>query len=203
MSVSIWQDHKILKNSPDQDYDVVIIGGGIAGLSSAYWLLKENEGLRIALVEKGEIGEGASGRNAGFITCGSVEHFNRLVSKHGEAEAQEIWKFSEVNLELLQSEIIKDQAEELGFEKKGSFSLASTKEEFSELKKSYELMSGFGIDVEVLEENDIKSRLGADGFVGGIKYVKDASINPMKLLHAMKDIIIKDEHFTLLENHEV
>ena len=102
MSVSYWQDSGTTKKVTK---DIVIIGGGLAGLSTAYWLQKEDASLKIALVEKYEIGAGASGRNAGFITCGSVEHFNRLVDKHGRDEASVIWKFSEVNLNLLKENI--------------------------------------------------------------------------------------------------
>ena len=85
MSVSYWND---VQNKPQVSFDIAIIGGGIAGLSTAYWLLKEDPNLKICILEKGELGAGATGRNAGFITCGSVEHFNRLVGKHGENEAQ-------------------------------------------------------------------------------------------------------------------
>ena len=203
MTVSIWQDKKISENYPDKQFDIIIIGGGIAGLSCAYWLLKEDQDLQIALVEKNEVGDGATGRNAGFITCGSVEHFNRLLSKHGETEALEIWKFSETNLALLKEEIIRDKEIELDFEHKGSFSLASGPEEFNELKKSYELMQKLGIHVEILEEHDIKNRLGAEQFVGGIKYCDDASIHPMKLLNEIKRRCLLDSHLHLLENHEV
>lgn len=203
MTVSLWNDTLSQGKHIHKECDVVIIGGGIAGLSSAYWLLKENEGLNICLVEKGEIGSGATGRNAGFITCGSVEHFNRLIDKHGIDEALEIWKFSETNLALLKEEIINGNEEELLFEHKGSFSLASTETEFNELKKSYELMQGLGINVEVLDQSEIKSRLGADEFVGGIKYSDDASVHPIQLIKNIKNKIIKDKHFELCENHEV
>lgn len=203
MSVSLWQDKLKRRNIDRLDFDIIIVGAGIAGISSAYWLLKEDAGLKIALVEKGEIGDGATGRNAGFITCGSVEHFNRLIEKHGEKEALEIWRFSEKNLSLLEEHIIKGDLSELQFEKKGSFSLASTEVEFNELKNSYELMTSLGINVEVLEKEDIEKRLQAKGFIGGIKYVDDASIHPMKLIERINDINLKDQNFTLLENSEV
>lgn len=45
--------------------DVVIIGGGIVGMSSAYFLQKA--GLQVTVVEKEHLAYGASGRNAGFI----------------------------------------------------------------------------------------------------------------------------------------
>ncbi|MCO4792764.1 MAG: FAD-binding oxidoreductase [Bacteriovoracaceae bacterium] len=201
MSISLWLDRSDKKVITK---DIVIIGGGIAGMSAAYWLQKEDPTLDIALVEKNELGFGATGRNAGFITCGSVEHFNRLVGKHGEKEALDIWKFSEDNLKFLREEIIQDSGEGILFEQKGSFSLASTDNEFAELKESASLMDRLGINVETVEENEIESRLGGAGFVGGIKYKEDASVHPIKMLHKIKDRIEQsNSKVQFMENAEV
>jgi glycine/D-amino acid oxidase-like deaminating enzyme len=185
--------------------DVVIIGGGIAGLSTAYWLNKEDPSLKIAIVEKYELGDGATGRNAGFITCGSVEHFNRLIGKHGKAEAEEIWKFSEKNLALLKEHLIKDQANLIDFQEQGSFSLASTNTELGELKKSAEIMKSLNIKVDVVTENDLGNRLGVQNFVGGIKYLDDASVHPLKLLNLLKKRLMADSDnaISIFENAEV
>lgn len=202
MSVSLWMDKGRKKDG--QAFDIVIIGGGIAGMSAAYWLSKTEPDMNIAVVEKHCFGDGATGRNAGFITCGSVEHFNRLVENFGADKALEIWRFSEDNLRFLKEEIIQGQEEELLFEHLGSFSLASTDKEFSELKESASLMEKLNIEVEVLEEAAIQKRLGAEAFVGGIKYVKDASVHPLKLLHAIKNKIEKEgRKVSFFENHEV
>lgn len=208
MSVSLWMDQRLERKSwgtkTPRPYDIVIIGGGIAGLSAAYWLNKADPTMKIALVEKNLIGDGATGRNAGFITCGSVEHFNRLVENFGDKKALEIWQFSETNLKLLKEEIIQGKEEELLFAHKGSFSLASTDKEFSELKESASLMEKLGISVEVLDESAINSRLGAAEFVGGIKYKDDASVHPLNLLDAIrKKIEATSENVHFFENHEV
>ncbi len=200
MSISYWQD-----NSKNQviESDIAIIGGGIAGLSTAYWLHKQDPNLRLSVIEKGALGSGATGRNAGFITCGSVEHFNRLVGTHGPDLALKIWHFSETNLQLLREEILDDSSVDIGFENKGSFSLASTLDEFEELKKSYSLMKGMGISVEVLTDRDIKNRLGVVGFVGGIKYIQDASVHPLKLLSLLRKKLEINKNIQFYENHEV
>jgi glycine/D-amino acid oxidase-like deaminating enzyme len=198
MSVSYWLDRSQKKV---QTTDAIIIGGGIAGLSTAYWMSKLDPSLHITLLEKSEIASGASGRNAGFVTCGSVEHFNRLVGKHGVKEASEIWAYSEKNLQLLKEEIIQDQAAKMLFEEKGSFSLASTQTELTELKESAQVMQQLKISVEVLNENDVKKRLGAEGFVGGIKYCGDASVHPVLLLDVLKSKL--PSQVQILEYHEV
>ncbi|MDC0980179.1 FAD-binding oxidoreductase [Bdellovibrionales bacterium] len=183
MSFSYWQDGSSKINHPS--FDLVVIGGGISGLSAAYWLQKEDPSLKIALLEKNQIASGASGRNAGFITSGSVEHYNRLVERWGEKLAREIWSFSERNLELLKEEFLENldfkKRQQLGFEERGSFSLASTESELEELKKTSRLMKKHQIEVELLEEADVEKRLGVTGFRGGVKYLHDASINPVEL----------------------
>lgn len=198
MSVSYWND----RSSPTPlTADVVIIGGGIAGLSSAYWISREDPSMKVVVVEKHEIGAGATGRNAGFVTCGSVEHFNRLVEKHGKDEALEIWRFSEENMRLLKEHVIQDAAEELLFEHRGSFSLASTDTEFKELQNSAKLMESMNIKVETIDQAGIEKRLGAAGFVGGIKYVEDGSVHPIKMLHKLRTKL--GSNVTVCEHHEV
>jgi gamma-glutamylputrescine oxidase len=184
MSTSFWLDRSAVAGK--KTYDVVVIGAGITGLSTAYWLQKEDPSLKIAILEKNRFAFGASGRNAGFITCGSVEHFSRMISKHGLERAVEIWKFSETNLRLLQEEIIQENTERVSFEKKGAFSLAATEPEFAELKKTSNIMTDLKIPSEILEGDAVLKRLGAINFVGGIKYLDDASANPVALLQEMR-----------------
>ena len=47
------------------DSDVLVIGGGIAGASAAFYLARH--GRRVTILERGEIASGASGVNAGQI----------------------------------------------------------------------------------------------------------------------------------------
>ena len=203
MSTSYWLDRTPIVG--EKNYDVVIVGAGISGLSTAYWLNKEDPSLKIAIVEKSRVAFGASGRNAGFITCGSVEHFNRMINKHGLEQATEIWRFSETNLHLLKEEIIQGSGAELEFEQKGAYSLAAQQNEYDELKSVAATMNKLKIPAEIFTGDEIRERVGTHNFVGGIKYVDDASVNPVKLLNKLRSRIKADifegvEAFRIDEN---
>jgi glycine/D-amino acid oxidase-like deaminating enzyme len=184
MSTSYWLDRS--PKAGKKVYDAIIVGAGVSGLSTAYWLQKEDPSLKIAIVEKQRLAFGASGRNAGFITGGSVEHFNRMITKHGLETATEIWRYAQENMRLLRQEIIQDDGEKLGFEQNGAYSLAAQPNEFEELKNVTVIMDKLNIRTETLDSTAIEKRVGARGFVGGIRYLDDASINPVALVNQMR-----------------
>src|SRR5688572_17527621 len=64
------------------DTDVLIIGGGIAGLTTAYCLLKA--GRKITLVEDGLIGSGESGRTTAHLTCALDDRYYEIEKVFGE-----------------------------------------------------------------------------------------------------------------------
>jgi glycine oxidase len=66
--------------------DVLILGGGVIGLTCAYFLAKD--GTRVAVVDKGDFGQEASWAGAGILVPGSVEHARtpgELLHAHGVA----------------------------------------------------------------------------------------------------------------------
>src|SRR5437868_6068192 len=66
----------------DIDTDVLIIGGGIAGLTTAYCLLKA--GRKITLVEDGLIGSGETGRTTAHLTCALDDRYYEIEKTFGE-----------------------------------------------------------------------------------------------------------------------
>jgi gamma-glutamylputrescine oxidase len=208
MSISKWLDQT--QKSISQHYDVVIIGGGIAGLSTAYWLQKQDSKLRMALIEKNRIGFGASGRNAGFVTCGSTEHFLKLEKDFGLEKATEIWKFSEENHRLLREEIIQDQANKVDYRQTGSCTVAPNEPQWEKYQAIAATMKKSGIDVRQVTTREMENDYGVTGFVGGIDYAGDGYIDPIKLLNLLRskvklDIFESTEVFALNQqaDHEL
>jgi glycine/D-amino acid oxidase-like deaminating enzyme len=77
--------------------DVVIVGGGIAGISTAYFILKHTD-KKVVLLEADKIAHGATGHNAGQITSyferpfyEIVEEFGLKVASQGQAGIESAW----------------------------------------------------------------------------------------------------------------
>src|SRR5574338_21877 len=200
MSVSYWQDSVGL--TAELGVDITIIGAGLAGLSPAYWLAKLDPKLEIAIIDKVKIGAGASGRNAGFITCGSTEHFSRMTSAYGENKAEEIWKFTEGNHKLVLEQFGKDKLPtHCEYRNLGSWTLASTEHEVSVIGETVLRLQEKGVNVEWFDRGYVEKRLSCEGFQGGAFYRDDGEIHPLKYLWYLAARIDCNAH--VIENREV
>lgn len=196
MSISFWLDQS---PSSSKNYDFVIVGGGIAGLSTAFWLQKKDPSLKIAIIERHRVGFGASGRNAGFVTAGSTEHYIKLNETYGTAKATDIWRFSEINRHLLLEHVIEDAADELDFRHTGSCTVAPSEQHWEKYKVTAKLMREQGIDVHEVGPTEMEADYGITGFVGGIQYTGDGYIHPFKLLQRLRSKLKVD----FIEGQEV
>ena len=92
-SLSFWFDSLVESGADDLsprlplpgdcEVDIAIVGGGLTGLWSAYYLLKRSPGLRIAILEKHIAGFGASGRNGGWCSALFPSSVATLEQRHG------------------------------------------------------------------------------------------------------------------------
>jgi glycine/D-amino acid oxidase-like deaminating enzyme len=79
--------------------DAVVIGGGLAGVSAAWFLARA--GLDTLLLEAGAIASGITGRGTGLITLGLGEPYSRSVERYGRARVREVWRFTHENRTLV------------------------------------------------------------------------------------------------------
>jgi gamma-glutamylputrescine oxidase len=76
----------------DIDADVCVVGGGIAGCSTALHLAER--GYRVVLLEAERVGFGASGRSGGQLIPGYASGQAKLAAQLGRADARRLWDFS-------------------------------------------------------------------------------------------------------------
>lgn len=87
----------------DIDTDICVIGGGLAGLSTAIGLVENQKDC--VLIEANRIGWGASGRNGGFVAKGYAQGYKPLVKKVGLPHTKELHKLATHGRALIRKRI--------------------------------------------------------------------------------------------------
>ena len=181
MTTSHWlRPHSF--TTPDMTADVVIVGAGYVGLSTAFWISESRPDLKIIVIDRATLGAGASGRNAGFLTKGSATFYKGLVKDWGFDKALSLSRFAEESLELVYQNVLKSSPE-IKFEKSTSLTLFQTEKMKTEWESSGFTPEQFNFTWKPAEElaSSIKEK-----FVGAYEAGPEYKINPMQLLNTLK-----------------
>jgi glycine/D-amino acid oxidase-like deaminating enzyme len=87
----------------DIDVDVCVIGGGLAGLTTARELARR--GWSVAVLEARRVAWNASGRNAGLVAPGFAERLETIVERVGIRRARELWALSAAGVDYVRAAI--------------------------------------------------------------------------------------------------
>src|SRR2546430_155250 len=93
--MSLWLDGVSRSYPPlagDESADVAVVGAGIAGIATAYFLAAA--GASVVVLDARGVAEAASGRNAGFLLAGVAENFVAAARRYGEPSTLRIWRFT-------------------------------------------------------------------------------------------------------------
>ncbi len=175
MTASFWSKNFIKFH----DTDVIIVGAGFAGLSTAFWLTHFQPGLRITILDRLSPGAGASGRNAGFLTKGSSAFYKSLSSKWGTQEARELFEFAESSLKETHEHIL-TKSSGLDFEVTRSLTLLECED----------VPPGVGLDFKWVKQGELPFKLQKK-YAGGYQSGPEYKINPRELLAHLEQILLK------------
>ena len=127
---------------PQTEYEVIIIGGGGHGLATAFYLAKEHGITNVAVIEKGWIGGGNTGRNTTIIR-----------SNYLWDESAGIYEKSLQLYEGLSQELNFN----IMFSQRGVLNLAHNLHDLRELERRVNANNLNGIDSEILSTGDVKA----------------------------------------------
>jgi len=174
-------------------YDLVVVGGGLTGLWTAYYALQRDPGARIVVLEAVEVGYGASGRNGGWLS--PLLPGNRAVyARQSESGADGVVAFQhemfaaidEVLDVLEREDIHADQV------RGGQLTLAPTPAAMARVKATREAHLRFGYEpsqVVLLDAEQTRARVNSVTAHGGLLYPETARVDPAKLTRGLAEVL--------------
>ncbi len=171
--MSLWLDGAQRSHPPlagDTSADVAIVGGGIAGIASAYFLAKA--GASVVVLEGRGVAEAASGRNAGFLLAGVAENFVAAARRYGEARALRIWDVTRRTQTLVRS-LVAEHGIDCELRWNGSDQIAGDDEEWAGIRESARRLAAHGVRVSV------------DAGRRAATYQDDADLHPVRWIRGL------------------
>lgn len=167
--------------------DVVIVGGGFTGLSTALCL--REAGVDVALVEKDFCGMGASGRNAGHLTPTIGKDFPTLVKYVGKDRAVEYARFADRAVRYTEG-MIEKLGVDCEYRPTGNIITGLHPRHRKPLADGADLASRLGVGVAFLDEAEVRRRNLPSHVRFGVIEQAGGHLHPGKYVMAMRQAAI-------------
>jgi glycine/D-amino acid oxidase-like deaminating enzyme len=164
--------------------DVAVIGGGYCGLSAALTLARA--GARVAVLEAGPLGQGASSRNGGMVGGAIKLDWAGLADRFGATAAAALMDGARDAFEYLEDLIAREDFE-VDYRRTGRFLLACNPAQFRALGRQIEALGERARTVRLVPRERQREEIGSDLYHGGVVIEEAAGLHPAKLHCAMRE----------------
>lgn len=134
-----WRDP-----APKPEYDVIIVGGGGHGLATAYYLAKEHGIRNVAVLEKGWLGGGNTGRNTTIVRSNYMMPGNTMFYER----AMKLWE-----------DLSQDLNYNVMISQRGQYNLCHSPGQMDAARRRGNIMRANGIDAALFDRNEVMRRL--------------------------------------------
>ncbi|MFL6433163.1 MAG: FAD-dependent oxidoreductase [Nitrososphaeraceae archaeon] len=174
---------KLTRNISGTD-NIVIVGGGIAGMTTAYLLSKA--GKKVILVEDGYIGSGETGRTTAHITHALDDRYYNLEQIHGIERSHIAAESHTAAINLIEC-IVNEEKIDCDFERVDGFLFLDPSDKKESLDKELEATHRAGI-----EATELISRAPLTYFDTGpcLRFPNQAQFQPLKYLRGLSQAIV-------------
>ena len=181
--------------------DVVIIGAGFTGLSTAYHLSTRFPERKIVVLEARRVGNGASGRNAGMVL--NWVHGPELEDAD---RARRLYSLTTDTMAWI-ADIAALHGFPLRFRRTGCLEAVTDARRADAAERDAERLASFGLPIRFLRGAELESRMHASGVVGATFDSTAGRLHGLDLLHGLRGVLLARgvdifEHSPVLEIKE-
>jgi glycine/D-amino acid oxidase-like deaminating enzyme/nitrite reductase/ring-hydroxylating ferredoxin subunit len=165
--------------------DVLIIGGGISGLTTAYCLARA--GRQVTLVDDGFIGSGESGRTTAHLTCALDDRYYVLENIHGKEKSALAANSHMTAIEWIENTVQSEKIE-CHFKRVDGYLFLHSSDTKETLEKEYAATKNAGLLTEMLEH---VPGIAAEEGKWAIKFPNQGQFHIMEYLNGLAEAIIR------------
>lgn len=191
--LSYWHDSlgpdALVPRAPlpgDTQADVAIVGGGLTGLWTAWYLLQREPGLKVVVLEKQIAGFGASGRNGGWCSALFPRSTASLVRAHGRDAALAMRRAMVATVDEV-GRTASEAGVDADYVKGGTVAYARSAVQLAAARAEVDEAGEYGVDAVEFWDSDREAghRIGAADALGATFDPACARVHPAKLVRGM------------------
>ncbi|MGG4036892.1 FAD-dependent oxidoreductase [Heyndrickxia ginsengihumi] len=178
---SLWIETETIPHFPtlkeDISVDVAVIGGGIAGITTAYVLMQE--GLKVVLIDADELLKGTTGHTTAKITAQHGLVYHELIKHFGKEKAEMYFKANQEGAELIQTTIEKLNIA-CSYDQHTAYIYTNAQEYVKKIEQEYAAYNKLHIKGELKDDIPINIPVKA-----AITMEHQAQFHPLTYMHAL------------------
>lgn len=196
MEKSLWQKYEsseeYSKVDKDMDTDILIIGAGLTGVTTAYNLIGDKN--KVIVIDRGKCGDGVTARSTGKITYLQDLMYQKINEAYG-FDAAKLYYESQKEATRIIKKNIKDNDIECDFQKSDAITFTKDEKELQKFEEEKIILEKMGVNYSTV------SKYINAGEVESLITVKNTYVfNPIKYVNALLKIIKTSDNISVYEN---